>query len=342
MIDAICKEVILRKQYLSQKSINTIYFGGGTPSLLSSSDLALVFDALSQIYSWDAETEITLECNPDDLTPQKLKELKTAGINRLSIGLQSFNDEELLWMNRTHSAKDSEYCVKAAQDSGFTNITIDLIYGSKFQTPQTWEDTLKKACDLTVRHISAYNLTVESKTALGYSVKHKKEPDTDEEKSAKQFLFLIHFLKEKGFIHYEISNFCAPDFESKHNSNYWKGAHYLGLGPSAHSFNGEERQWNTANNAAYISAIKNNNSFFETEMLSATNRYNEYVLTGLRTMWGCNINYINEVLGDVFASHFKQNIQKLIPEFVCEENNTFTLNQKGKLIADKIASDLFY
>ncbi|MBL7895240.1 MAG: radical SAM family heme chaperone HemW [Bacteroidia bacterium] len=340
-IKALCKEIEVRKDYLETNSIHSIYFGGGTPSILSQEELQSIFDTLKKYFTWDKQIEITLECNPDDLSKEKLKELKEAGVNRLSVGLQSFYDDELKWMNRAHTAKESETCIKAAQEAGFNNITIDLIYGSKFQTIESWKQTLQKAIDLNVQHISSYNLTVEKKTKLGIDVLKGKEKEVDDEKSAEQFLMMIEVLEKNGFIHYEISNFAKPGYIAVHNSNYWKGETYLGLGPSAHSFNGKKRQWNVANNNTYIKALSEGETYFELENLSPQNRYNEYVLTGLRTIWGCDIAYIQNNLGAEYVKHFVDEIEKQNTSLYEKENTVYRLTKKGRLLADKIAMDLF-
>ena len=250
LVKAFLKEIDQRKKYLKGEKIETIYFGGGTPSVLNEDELNSILDKIRKEFLVDNNTEITLECNPDDLTKEKLTQLKKAGINRLSIGLQSFNDNELKWMNRVHMSGESLSCVKLAQDAGFGNITIDLIYGSKFQDMKSWERTLQTVIDLNVQHISAYNLTIESKTKLGIDHQKGNEPEISEELSSEQFKMMIDVLQKSQFVHYEISNFGKENFFSKHNSNYWKGVSYLGLGPSAHSFNGESRQWNVASNSA--------------------------------------------------------------------------------------------
>ncbi len=341
LVNALCGEIEQRKNYLKDKTINTIYFGGGTPSVLDNDELEKIFEALRQNFSWSKDAEITLECNPDDLTKEKLKQLKQTGINRLSIGLQSFNEQELEWMNRAHNAEQSVQCVKEAQDAGFENITIDLIYGSKFQTVHDWEKTLEKAVELNVQHISAYNLTVEKKTALGVAVDRKEETPIDEEKSSKQFLLMIDLLQANGFVHYEISNFAKPNFESKHNSNYWKGEYYLGIGPSAHSYNGHSRQWNVSNNAVYTKGINHKEPVFEMEVLSPADKYNEYILTSLRTIWGCDKNQMLKLFGESYEKHFEKEIQSYFPKYVSETNGVFVLTREGKLLADKIASALF-
>ena len=343
LVKSLVTELELRKNYLTHKSIKTIYFGGGTPSLLSEKEIATLLEKIYLQYNVSANAEITLECNPDDLSNTKLQELKNGNINRLSIGLQSFNEVELQWMNRAHTATESESSVKRAQDKGFENITIDLIYGSKFSTMSNWKQTLQKALDLQVTHISSYNLTVEEKTKLGHDVAKKKESNIDEEKSAELFLEMIELLQKNKFIHYEISNFGKDGFFSKHNSNYWKGTHYLGIGPSAHSFDGSSRQWNVSNNNSYINKLNTADlSFFEAEQLTPANQFNEYVLTSLRTMWGIDDGYLKQKFSTEYYTTFKSLIEQYIQkEEVVFENNTYVLSSKGKLVADKIASELF-
>lgn len=332
-----------RINYLPNKTIETIYFGGGTPSLLSEKEIFQILEKLYKLYNVSNNAEITLECNPDDLSDEKLKELKRLEINRLSIGLQSFDEEELIWMNRAHTAKESESSVKRAQDRGFENITIDLIYGSKFSNLTSWKKTLDKAIALQVPHISSYNLTIEEKTKLGHDFKVKKEVAIDDEKSSEMFLEMIDRLEKNDFIHYEISNFGKEGFFSKHNSNYWKGEHYLGLGPSAHSFDGTSRQWNVSNNNLYIKYLEEKSeAYFEKEILTETERFNEYILTSLRTIWGINLDYLKTNFSSDFVNNFLNQIQEYIKqETVVVKDKTYTLTEKGKLLADKIASELF-
>ncbi len=343
LVKSILTEIDIRMNYLPDKSIETIYFGGGTPSLLSEKDLFLILEKIYKQYKVSKDAEITLECNPDDLNNEKLKELKRLEINRLSIGLQSFNDEELIWMNRAHTAMESESSVKRAQDRGFENITIDLIYGSKFSTLNNWKKTLDKAIALDIKHISSYNLTIEDKTKLGHDFKTKKETAIDDEKSSEMFLEMIDRLEKSQFIHYEISNFGKEGFFSTHNSNYWKGAYYIGYGPSAHSFDGVSRQWNISNNPTYIKYIdEKNDAYFEKEILTEKERFNEYILTALRTIWGVNLNYLKKHFNDDFIKLFlNQIIYYIDQEQVIVHNETYTLTEKGKLLADKIASELF-
>ena len=343
LVKSIITEIDTRINYLTNKNIETIYFGGGTPSLLSEKETFQIIEKIYKLYNVSKDAEITLECNPDDLSDEKLKELKRLEINRLSIGLQSFNEEELIWMNRAHTAKESESSVKRAQDRGFENITIDLIYGSKFSNLANWKKTLDKAIALQIPHISSYNLTIEEKTKLGHDFKIKKEVAIDDEKSSELFLEMIDRLEKNNFIHYEISNFGKEGFFSKHNSNYWKGEHYLGLGPSAHSFDGKSRQWNVSNNNLYIKYIdERSNTYFEKEILTETERFNEYILTSLRTIWGIDLNYLKTNFNSDFVRNFSLQIQEYISqETVIVKNNTYTLTEKGKLLADKIASELF-
>ena len=343
LVNSILSEIDLRLNYLPNKKIESIYFGGGTPSLLSEKETFLILEKIYKLYNVSKDVEITLECNPDDLTDEKLKELKRLEVNRLSIGLQSFDEEELIWMNRAHTAKESESSVKRAQDRGFENITIDLIYGSKFSNLANWKKTLNKAIALDVKHISSYNLTIEEKTKLGHDFKLKKEVAIDDEKSSELFLEMINRLEKNNFIHYEISNFGKEGFFSLHNSNYWKGEHYLGLGPSAHSFDGQSRQWNVSNNNSYIKQIsEKNESYFEKEILTEKERFNEYVLTSLRTIWGIDLNYLSANFNTEFVKHYLIQIEKYIKqETVVINDTTYTLTEKGKLFADKIASELF-
>lgn len=340
VIKAIVSEIALKKKYLKDKNLASIYFGGGTPSILTQKEVDLIFEELKRHFSFNSSIEITLEANPDDVNIKSLKEWKNLGINRLSIGLQSFIEEELRWMNRAHTASESVKSVKMAQDAGFENITIDLIYGSKFQTISSWEKTLKHAAELQTKHISSYNLTIENKTRLG-TLHHKgNEPAISDELSSSQFLLMLDVFEQTGFIQYEISNFGKPGFFAKHNSNYWLGKHYMGVGPSAHSFNGISRQWNIKNNFKYVEKINKGESFFETENLSVNEKYNEYILTRLRTIWGCDIKEMESLFGAETIKCFLKEIE-LKKDFVLRKGDIFTLTKSGKLQADGIAADLF-
>lgn len=340
LVETILTEIDIRHEYLDKKVLESIYFGGGTPSLLHRNHLQSIVDKLNQYYSWDPSAEITLEANPEDIDADSLNAWKQIGINRLSIGIQSFLEEELQWMNRKHTAIQSIDSVKMAQDAGFDNISIDLIYGSKFQNEASWRETLVKAIGLQTQHVSAYNLTIEEKTPLGLYHAKGKEPSVNEDLSSRQFEILRQELQGAGFLHYEISNFGKPGFFAVHNSNYWKGQAYLGLGPSAHSFNGASRQWNVKSNARYIQLVQERAPFFELEQLSDKDRFNEYVLTGLRTLWGCDLQVIQQQFGEAAAQHFETGIRRFTGFY--EVNKTFfVLNEQGRLRADGIASALF-
>lgn len=342
-VKALKKEILLQKNYLSAEWIKTIYFGGGTPSLLSGAELQEIFDALNKNFNIDPDAEITLEANPDDLSIEKIKELKETPVNRFSIGIQSFHDEDLIWMNRAHRSEEATRSVKLAQDSGFDNITIDLIYGMPILTEHKWRNNLQIAFALEVKHISAYNLTIETGTAFGHAVKEGKMKEVDDERSAEQFNIMLEAMSNAGFVQYEISNFCKDSAFSKHNSNYWLKEKYLGLGPSAHSFNGESRQWNIANNSLYIQSIQKGELNFEKEELSVFQRYNEYVLTSLRTMWGTDLEHIKSAYGVEFSEYcLKEAGNYIASGNLRTEGNKLFLTNKGKLIADKIASDLFW
>jgi oxygen-independent coproporphyrinogen-3 oxidase len=342
MVDAICKEMELRKDYLKEQSIGSIYFGGGTPSVLEAAELKQILETIRQLHSVEEHAEITVEANPDDLDENKLRQLKQTGINRLSIGIQSFDKEELKWMNRSHTAEQSISCVKAAQLAGFNNITVDLIYGSKFQDLERWKANLQKAFDLGVQHISAYNLTIEEKTVLGSLYKKGKEPAVNDAFSNQCFEWLIRETEKNSFIQYEISNFGKEHFFAVHNSNYWKGVHYMGVGPSAHSFDGTTRQWNSANNMQYMQAIESGTIPAEKEELSVSNRYNEYILTRLRTIWGVDTDYILQVFGEKHLDSFLEISREYIASGDLSANGSvYSLTNKGKQLADKISAEFF-
>jgi putative oxygen-independent coproporphyrinogen III oxidase len=343
LVNAICKEISRRKDYLENKVVKSIYFGGGTPSLLSLSELEQILAVVYANFIVDAKAEITFELNPEDAALNCLKEIKKLGINRLSIGLQSFNEEELKWMNRAHNAQQNFDCIKIAQQAGFDNISIDLIYGSKFQTPDSWYKTLHTAFSLNTQHISSYNLTVESRTQLNHLIKEKKEKEVDSEMSSQLFDILIEETEKNGFTQYEISNFCKPGFIAEHNSNYWRGLSYLGIGPSAYSYNGVSRRFNVRSNTQYVQAIENNKTFYEEETLTDNDKYNEYILTRLRTQWGCDVKEIETSFGGQYATYFLKQLEThKRKNFIEIKQNTVTLNKQGKHFADGIASDLFY
>lgn len=342
-LDALKKEILLRKNYLGTKNINTVYFGGGTPSILSKVDILEVVGELSKYFLMDASSEITLETNPDDLSKEKLKELSQTPINRLSIGIQSFSDEDLKFLNRIHNSKEAIESVRNAKDAGFINISIDLMYGIQTLTNKQWKKNLEQAFALAIQHISCYSLTVEPRTALHSYIQKGTVKSIDSKKSAEQFEMLMGEMAKNNFIHYEISNFCKDEYYSKHNSNYWKGANYLGLGPSAHSYNGNSRQWNVSSNSLYINSLKNNILPIEKEVLTEIQKYNEYILTSLRTIWGADFNFVKENFSQKFLSHMEKETEILMrKKMLSQKDEKIFLTQKGKLFADKITSDLFF
>lgn len=323
--------------------VNTIYFGGGTPSLLTQQELFAILNQIAKHFTINPKAEITLEANPDDINPSKLKEWKQASINRLSIGIQSFNESHLRYMNRAHNSLQGISSVIQSQEAGFNNITIDLIYGFPELSDEQWMQNIETAVKLDVAHISAYCMTVENKTALNSFIKTGKEKPMNEEQAARQFELLVNTLSKNGFVQYEISNFCKNDAFSKHNSNYWIGEKYLGLGPSAHSYDGIKRYWNISNNGLYIKNLENNQLPFEYEILTPAQRYNEYVLTTLRTIWGCDLSFVERESGGKFLSYCLIESKKYEQTGdLIKKNNHLYLTEKGKLIADKIASDLFW
>lgn len=343
LLNALHKEIELQQNFLEGQNIHTIYLGGGTPSILKLKELKQLFDILYQNFPIAIDAEITMEANPDDLTTQKVKELKQTPVNRFSIGVQSFQDADLQFMNRGHSAEESLVSIKRIQDSGWENITIDLIYGTPTLSDTDWKNNLQTAINLTVPHVSAYALTLEENTALHQFIEHKKCAPLSEEKSTRQFLQLMETLPKSGFIQYEISNFARDGFYSKHNSNYWNGEKYLGIGPSAHSFNGMERQWNIANNLHYIQQISKGIVPAETEKINEKQRYNDYIVTALRTKWGVNTNFIKSHFSVNYERFLLNSAQKWInSSHLLKNNGLLTLSKKGKLMADNISSDLFW
>jgi oxygen-independent coproporphyrinogen III oxidase len=337
-VKALLKEMELQRNYLNGEKVETIYFGGGTPSLLSGFELRIIFEELSRLFSINSDAEITLEANPDDLSEEKISELQSSPVNRLSIGVQSFFEEDLRWMNRAHDLQQAHTCIKRAQDKGFENISIDLIYGLPESMNDKWEENLKTAFGLNVRHLSCYCLTVEPRTALAHFISTGKSKAPNEVEGAQQFEILMKEMKEQGWMHYEISNFaCSAKFISQHNSSYWQGKNYLGLGPSAHSFNGTSRQWNVANNHKYIESINTEIIPFEKEELTGTQRINERIMTELRTMWGIKISDFELAISDLI----KERSQRFIDEdFIRLNEDSLVLTDRGKLIADKIILEL--
>lgn len=340
--DALVKEIYLQKDYLQDKHLKTIYFGGGTPSLLNYNELFDVFSAIHKNYSVDANAEITLEANPDDITKDKIKIWQQFGINRLSIGVQSFDNTHLKYLNRIHSGELAEKSVKLAQDMGINNITIDLIYAIPADTHSIWEHDLAKAISFGVPHISSYCLTIEEKTVFGKWVKNNKIPAIDDEFASKQFEMLLSELSKNGYEQYEISNFAKNNAYSIHNTSYWQGEEYLGIGPSAHSYNFKSRQYNVANNALYLKGIQENTVPYEIEVLSKEEQANDYILTCLRTKWGISLDKVKNIYGNL-PNEFIQTLDEYFAkEYLLKDQNQIFLTQKGKLFADRISSDLFF
>ncbi|MEG1668881.1 radical SAM family heme chaperone HemW [Chryseobacterium sp.] len=343
MLDAMKKEIFLRKDELQNKNLQSLYFGGGTPSVLSADEIKSLIDEVLKHFSFNNDIEITLEANPDDLNAQFLKGLSSSPVNRLSIGTQSFFDEDLKLMNRAHNASEAEGSIKRAQDFGFENLSIDLIYGSPTSNLEIWKENLNKTIALEIPHISSYALTVEPKTALENWVSKGKVANPKEEEQNREFYYMIDFLKDHGFDHYEVSNFAKDGFYSRHNSAYWKYQEYLGIGPSAHSYNGTDvRSWNVANNQQYIKKLNSNILAKETEILSQQDQFNEMIMIGLRTIWGVDLNSLNEKFTENILNHFNKEIQHKIEEGILNiENNHLKIPEKHWFMADGIASDLF-
>ncbi len=342
VIKALLNEIGQQKDYLGGEKIETIYLGGGTPSLLNPNELNSIFEELGRYHNISEKAEITLEANPDDLSPQKATELRNTPVNRLSIGIQSFFDDDLHYLNRVHNASQARDAIKIARDAGFENLTIDLIYGIPTLSHEKWLQNLNEFFSLNIPHLSAYALTVEEKTALFHLIRKKKAAPVDEVQSAEQFKILMEQTREHGYIHYEISNFSLEGYYSKHNSLYWLGGNYLGLGPSAHSFNGSSRQWNLPGINSYIVPNASPNLRFEKEILTLAERYNEYVMTSLRTSWGCDPEHILHAFGSDYYEHFRSRVQKFLEKGqIIQKTEVYYLTDEGKLFADGIASDLF-
>ena len=340
LIAAICLELEMRKTELNDIPVETVYFGGGTPSLLTKDELFDILHAVRAHYHLVEIPEITFEVNPDDATEENLLAWKEIGINRLSIGLQSFQESDLTWMNRSHSTQQGETAVRLAQAHGFDNISIDLIYGLPDLSNEQWLSHLKRALDLKVQHISSYCLTIEPKTALNHFVAKGKLSRPTEDQQSEQFDLLVSTLGQAGFEQYEISNFAKDQLYAKHNSAYWNFTPYLGVGPSAHSFDGIQRRWNVANNTKYYQQIGKNQDWYEVEILSVSEKWNEYFLTGLRTKWGVLKRSIME-LGGFNSTELKQLDSYLQNDLMRLNDEQYVLTEKGKLQADGIASSFF-
>jgi putative oxygen-independent coproporphyrinogen III oxidase len=342
MTEALLGELGLRSGYLLPGPVSTIYFGGGTPSLLPISDLERLLSAIQKQFGWQSDAEITLEANPDDITKEWLSDLKKyTPVNRLSIGIQSFQETDLSWMNRAHTARHARQCLELALGAGFEDLTIDLIYGSPTTTDAFWEENLEIAGEYGIPHLSCYCLTVEEGTALHHHVQKGKKAAVEEERAAHQFEYLMDWADKKGYEQYEISNFALPGRYARHNSNYWRGEHYLGLGPSAHSFNGLSRQWNVANNALYIKGVQEGDLQFEQEQLSQEQQFNEYVMTMLRTQWGCAKVRLQELHPEGANRLEAAALVYLSNGWMVEQQGCYQLTKAGRLLADRIAMELF-
>jgi oxygen-independent coproporphyrinogen-3 oxidase len=343
VIAVLHQELMASKDYLNGQAIDTIYLGGGTPSLLQADEIKQLFETICTHYNASNIIEFTLEANPDDLNANYLRSLKSTPINRFSIGIQSFHDADLRYMRRAHHAQQADYAIKAAQDAGFTNLTIDLIYGTPGLTDELWKQNLNKLKTYQLPHFSSYALTVEEGTALHHSINKKNALPADPIQAANQFEILMEEAAALGYEHYEISNFALPGHHAIHNTNYWLGVPYLGIGPSAHSFNGSSRRWNIANNALYIKNFNSGISIYEEEHLNEQQQVNEYIMTSLRTQWGCNLNHIASKFGSHYAATIQKHSEKYISKaWMLESNHHLILTNAGKLFADKIASELFF
>ncbi|NLZ95011.1 MAG: radical SAM family heme chaperone HemW [Bacteroidales bacterium] len=340
-VQALCKEIVLRKDELANCSVKTIYFGGGTPSRLKRNHFEQIFEAINVNYKLSAEMEITIETNPDDLSHSYVNMLQDLPFNRISIGIQSFDDQELKFLSRRHDANGAIEAVRYCQEKGFYNISIDLMYGLPNQTLAIWKRNLQQAIELNIQHVSAYHLIYEEKTRLYSLLQAGKVNPIDEDSSLEMFGVLIDTLTEAGFEHYEISAFAKQGFISQHNSSYWTGLKYLGFGPSAHSFDGEHRWWNVSSLPKYIAGINNSTPNVEMENIDHTTKYNEYIITGLRTSWGIDLNVLKINFGDELYDYFLKNAQRYFNlNYLKRESSNVTLTHKGIFISDGIMSDL--
>ena len=341
MVLALAKEIEMRKSEFQYEVVETIYFGGGTPSRLQIADLRLQIDSIYKNYKVTENPEITLEANPDDLSEEYLVELTKIGINRLSIGIQSFFEEDLKLMNRAHNSEEAKKCLELATHY-FDNISVDLIYGIPEMSNEKWLENIETALSFDISHISSYALTVEPKTALHTFIQKGIIPQPDDEVAQEHFQILVDKLTENEFIHYELSNFGKENYFSKNNSSYWLGKKYIGIGPSAHSYDGQKRGWNVSNNSLYLKSISENKLPSETEILSKTDRYNEYVMTGLRTIWGISLDRIETEFGKTYLDYLNQQAMKYIEDHLLfVDENILRTTKKGKFLSDGIASDLF-
>ena len=341
VVEAICQELDFRKGYLRGEKIESIYFGGGTPSLLEKKDLEKILNTIHNFYTLGSNPEICLEANPDDLTQTKLKEISKAGINRLSIGVQSFHDEDLRFMNRAHNSKEAISSIKQAQDIGISNISIDLIFGSPSTTNKMWEQNLDQFFELNVPHLSSYSLTVEEKTKLAYLIKTNKVEALDDQKNYDQYLALQQAIDQNDFEQYELSNYCKNAQYSKHNSSYWLQKKYLGVGPSAHSYNGKSRQWNVSNNSLYLRAVNTKSSYSEKEELSEADQYHDYLITRLRTKWGVSKTEISSLFSDFIVSHFINQSNLIASKKVTRTDDSIIIKREFLFQSDQLVDLLW-
>lgn len=342
VVQAITAELQQRNAYLGAQNVETIYFGGGTPSYIAASGIESILRVVYANFTVNDDAEITLEANPDDITPEKLLAFKQSGINRLSIGIQSFNQDDLIFLSRSHSAQQVMRCIADAQQAGFSNLSIDLIYGIPTLSDTAWEHNLRQAFAMGIQHISAYSLTVEEKTPLAFMIRQQRMKPVDENLSLSHYQILTRMMQEHGYEQYEISNFCKPGAYSRHNTAYWQGKPYLGAGPSAHSYNGTSRQWNVANLAQYIESAALGNIACEQEQLSMVTQCNEYIMTSLRTCWGCDV----EVIRDKFGAGVAENLLVAAQHFIetgqmISADGKLILTPSGRLFADGISAELF-
>jgi len=342
MIAALIKELGDRAHELEGVTMDSIYFGGGTPSVLTYDDLQRIMSAIADGYQWHAAAEITLEANPDDITEVKVRDYLRAGVNRFSVGVQSFDEADLTFMNRAHDALEAQQCIQLIKDVGCDVITADLIYGSPTTSTSTWVSNIEQLLQYDLPHISAYCLTVEEGTALHHFVKTGAAQPVDQDRAIEHFDILMDCLVAAGYEHYEISNFAKPGARAIHNTNYWKGAPYVGIGPGAHTYDGEStRRWNIANNAQYIKAVNDGDTYHEQEVLTATNKYNEYVLTALRTSWGISEEKLQSEYGDCWTSVRQVGLQLVNDGMLSYDGKAYTLTRAGKHMADHVSMQLF-
>jgi len=342
MVLALAKEISIRKDEFENEIVETIYFGGGTPSVLTNEEINFLISEVYKNYKVAENPEITLEANPDDLSSERILALSKSPINRLSIGIQSFYENDLKMMNRAHNSAEAIKCLQEATQY-FDNISLDLIYGIPGMSDEMWKKNIETALSFGIPHISSYALTVEPKTALRKLIDIGKIAEPQDETASNHFMILVETLQKKGFIHYELSNFGKENYFSKNNSAYWLGKKYIGIGPSAHSYDGEKRGWNIANNSLYLKAIENNELPIENEILTVSDRYNEYIMTGLRTIWGVSLERIEKEFGVDYLDYLQKQSQKFLDdELLSIENNILKPTAKGKFLTDGIASDLFY